>query len=184
MRSSRFILITGMPGSGKTTLAEYFKDSGYNVVTMGDVVRETAFNMGIEPSRANLGRIAEELRIRQGKEAIARICVEKIASKGLERVVIDGIRSLDEVEVFSENKDTVLIAVHASPKTRFLRLSTRGRSDDAAEKEVFRQRDIRELGLGLGNAIAMADQILINEGAFDEFKTAFEELVGRLNENR
>jgi len=173
-----------MPGSGKTTLTEYFKESGYNVVTMGDVVRETAFNMGIEPSRANLGRIAEELRMKQGKEAIARICVEKIASKRLERVVIDGIRSLDEVEVFGENNNIMLIAVHASPETRFQRLSTRGRSDDDAEKEAFRKRDIRELGFGLGDAIAMADRILINEGAFAEFKTAFGELVGRLNENR
>jgi dephospho-CoA kinase len=55
------------------------------------------------------------------------------------------------------------MAVHASPETRFTRLFHRRRSDDAADWEVFHKRDTRELSVGLGNAIAMAEYVVVNE---------------------
>ena len=64
----------------------------------------------------------------------------------------------------------VLIAVHASPEVRFKRLSQRGRSDDPKTFEVFHERDMRELGVGLGNAIAMAQQVLVNDNSMESFK--------------
>jgi len=57
----------------------------------------------------------------------------------------------------------VLVAVHASPRERFRRLKSRGRPDDPTTWEEFVERDMRELELGIGNVIALADVMIVNE---------------------
>ena len=39
MAKRRLLLITGMAGSGKTTLAQLLRHKSYTVFTMGDVIR-------------------------------------------------------------------------------------------------------------------------------------------------
>ncbi|MHA2360535.1 MAG: AAA family ATPase, partial [Candidatus Thorarchaeota archaeon] len=36
----KLIIITGMPGAGKSEIADAFRDAGHPVIVMGDVVRE------------------------------------------------------------------------------------------------------------------------------------------------
>jgi dephospho-CoA kinase len=43
MAQRRLILITGMTGSGKTTLSGIIRETGLKVVTMGDVIRDLAY---------------------------------------------------------------------------------------------------------------------------------------------
>ena len=57
----------------------------------------------------------------------------------------------------------MIVAVHASPRTRFSRLSTRGRRDDPKSWEEFVARDMKELGFGIGDVIALADVMVVNE---------------------
>jgi dephospho-CoA kinase len=44
----------------------------------------------------------------------------------------------------------------------------------------FIQRDERELGWGIGEVIAMADLMIINEGSIDEFREKVEEILLKL----
>lgn len=183
MPRPRLILITGMSGSGKTTLAHYAEEHGYRVITMGDVIRDLAEERGLDPTPRNLGLIAEGIRREGGDAAVARRCVEKLSGWETAYVTVDGIRSLEEVEAFREAfSDVVLVAVHASPRTRFGRLRERGRSDDPRDLEALLERDRRELGFGVGSAIAMADHIVVNEGSLPDLKRAFEGLMERLKE--
>jgi dephospho-CoA kinase len=168
-----------MPGAGKTTLARFSEEFGYDVVAMGDIIRDIASEKGLEPTPQNLGRIAEEIRAREGGAAVALRCVENLKGDESGLVTIDGIRSLEEVDVFRKRYDAVLIAVHASPATRLDRLMKRRRSDDTVNREAFSNRDLRELGFGLGSAIAMADHMIVNEGSIGDLRTAFEELMER-----
>jgi dephospho-CoA kinase len=80
------------------------------------------------------------------------------------------VRSLEEVEEFRKVGDAKIIAVHSSPKTRYERLSRRGRSDDPKSWEEFRERDLRELDVGIGRVISLADEIIINEGTLEDLK--------------
>ena len=41
-------------------------------------------------------------------------------------------------------------------------MSSRGRSDDPATREKFEERDIREIGVGIGESIAIADETIVN----------------------
>lgn len=178
MSRKRLILVTGMPGSGKTSISNFAKEEGFETISMGDIIRYIAIQEGLEPSKRNLGFIAERVRRENGEAAVALRCIKKMSHEESEMVVVDGIRSLEEVEAFREAYGhAVLLAVHASPFTRFTRLKNRGRKDDPVEWDPFRERDKRELGFGLGSAISMADCMIINEGSLPSLKKAFTKFV-------
>lgn len=169
-----------MSGSGKTTLAGLFEGRGHRIITMGDVIRDIASKRGLEPTPDALGSIAKEIRGAGGEAAVAERCIEKLREAPDNRVVVDGIRSMAEVEAFRESFDVALVAVHASPETRYNRLMGRGRTDDPEGWETFQRRDIRELGFSLGWSIALADHMVVNEGTLTDLEQSFESLMGRL----
>ena len=61
------VCLTGMPGAGKSTIADGLKLKGYENVNMGNAVREEAKKRNLEPSRSNLGKLMLELREKNGK---------------------------------------------------------------------------------------------------------------------
>jgi dephospho-CoA kinase len=99
------------------------------------------------------------------------------------KVIVDGIRSLSEVEEFKRHfPKFTLIAIHSSPETRFKRLYHRQRSDDPKNWEIFRERDMRELSVGLGEAIAMAEHLIVNEEDFAVVKGKIRKVLKRVEE--
>jgi dephospho-CoA kinase len=184
MNADKLVIgLTGMPGSGKSLVVKAAKDIGYDVVTMGDVVREETAKHGLEPTPANVGKVMLELRKTHGDKVIAEKCIPKIGQKKNERIIIDGLRSYIEVETFQKClANFVLVTVHASPQIRFQRLSTRDRSDDPKTYEVFHERDMRELGVGIGHAIALAEYVVINDGSIDVLTTRVKETLRSVEE--
>jgi dephospho-CoA kinase len=85
-----------------------------------------------------------------------------------------------EVEALRGSHVVVVVAVHASPKTRYERLAARGRSDDPKSWEEFADRDARELGVGIGDVIALAQEMLINEASFEEMSARLEAVLSRV----
>ena len=183
MDDKLIICLAGMPGSGKSIIVEVAKECGYDIVVMGDVIREEAERRRLEPNPENLGKIMLELRRSEGRAVIAKRCIPKIEKTAKFKVVVDGIRSLSEVEKFKESFPKFsFIAVHASPETRFRRVYRRRRSDDPETWEIFHERDMRELSVGLGNAIAMAEHIIVNEGEMEALKEKVREILRRIEE--
>ncbi len=165
MKGRTVLGLTGMPGAGKGIVREIFQKMGYVVVVMGDAVREESKRRNLEPTPENLGIIMLELRKQEGPAAIAKRCIPKM-EKVKDRIVVEGIRSLREVDEFKKHfPNFTLIAIHASPETRFQRLFQRKRSDDPKEWETFTERDLRELGVGIGATIATSDHMITNEGS-------------------
>jgi len=182
MADKRKILIgtTGMPGAGKDTVREVIQKLGFQVIVMGDEVRSEAKRRGLDITPENLGRIMLEMRRVEGPAAIAKRCIQKIKSMDSPFILVDGIRSLHEVEEFRRIfPDFKVLAVHASPKTRFKRLLRRGREDDPKSWEDFVKRDMRELSVGLGDVIATADYMLVNEGTKGELEENLMRLLKR-----
>ena len=172
MKKKRVIGVAGMPGAGKATVVEVAKELGFGVVVMGDEVREETKRRDLKPTPENVGKVMLELRKEDGPAVVAKRCVSKIEKKRSNVVVVDGIRSLYEIDVFRNCfLKFKLLAVHTSPETRFKRIYKRKRSDDPAKWESFLERDWRELRVGLGSAVASADIMIINEGKKTEFKT-------------
>jgi dephospho-CoA kinase len=179
MSSARLIVaVAGMPGSGKSLVVRTAIESGYAVVVMGDEVREEARRQGASATPENIGRIMLELRRMEGEAVIAKRCIPRIEKTLSRKIIVDGIRSLSEVEEFNRHfRRVVLLAVHSSPETRFRRLYNRQRSDDSKSWTEFRERDLRELSVGLGSAIAMAEYVIVNEDALKDAKNNARELL-------
>ena len=170
--------IAGMPGAGKATFNEMARRNGYAMVVMGDEIREETKRRGLEPTPENIGKIMLQLRAEEGQAVVAKRCIPKIERAKGNIVFVDGIRSLHEAKEFKNHfPNFILIAIHSSPKTRFQRLFRRKRSDDPKGWESFLKRDLRELSVGLGNAIAMADYLIVNEGTKEEFKMKIHETL-------
>lgn len=170
----KIICLTGMPGSGKSVIANIAREMGIPVLVMGDIVREEAEKRGIELTPNNLTKLALQLRSEYGPQIIAQRVVEKVKRLYREHsiILIDGVRSLDEIDYFRKNiknSTVIIIAIHSSPKTRFKRLLCRGRPGDPKSWSEFTLRDRRELEIGIGNVIALADYIIVNESDISEF---------------
>ncbi|MDW0121554.1 MAG: AAA family ATPase [Nitrososphaeraceae archaeon] len=164
MSNKRLIVcLTGMPGAGKSSVASFLKEKGFVVMTMGDVVREEAKRQGLEPTDINLGKMMLKLRQDLGPGAVGHIVLQKLARDGSSNnVVIDGIRSIAEVEVLKKVGHVRLLAIHASQDTRFKHLKERARADAPSSGNEFAGRDKRELSVGLSEAIALANEMISN----------------------
>ena len=177
MKERMILGVTGMPGAGKGIVREVVQEMGYPVVVMGDEIREEVERRNLEPTPENLGKVMLKLRKEEGPAAVAKRCIPKM-EKMKEKVVVDGIRSLHEVEEFKRHfPKFALIAIHASPDTRFWRLFQRRRSDDPECWETFKERDLRELRVGIGSAIATADHMIVNEESKAQLKRKTREVL-------
>ena len=167
LKDTLIIGLTGMPGAGKTTVANYLSQKGIPLLIMGDVVREVAENDGLEPTSDNLAKLMLRLRKRNGPEAVAHLIVNKIKlmkkeDKQLRVVIVDGIRSMAEVQVLRRIGSVKLLAIHGSTLTRYTHVRERGRSDVPSNIGEFDKRDKIEMEVGISNAIALADETISN----------------------
>ncbi len=168
-----------MPGCGKEELLKLASQAGFSVIRMGDMVREEAAKRDISPIDEGIGGMAHREREIHGPDVWARRTLERITS---DRVVIDGVRSLDEIAAFRQafGKGLWIIAIHASPRTRYRRISNRGREDDVLTEEELHVRDLRELRWGLGEVIALADYLIVNEGTLEEFENEVRKVLNEI----
>jgi dephospho-CoA kinase len=175
----RVVGFTGMPGSGKSVAAEVARGLRVPVVRMGDCVWDEVKSRGLPLTDEHVGMVAHEMRMLHGPGIWAERTLEKVRKLGADQVCIDGVRSMAEVAVFHHGlgRDFVLVAIMASPATRHHRLLARQREDEAQGEAALTARDSRELGWGIGDVIALADVVLVNEGV-DE--PQFREQVARL----
>jgi len=174
----KVFVLTGMPGAGKEEFVKIALNDGYSVIRMGDVVRMEAERRNVTMDDRGVGGFASSERQAHGPGIWAERCLPLIGSGS---VVIDGSRSTDEIEVFRSKlgKDVKVVAIHTSPERRFARLRNRGRYDAPHTWQEFEERDRRELGWGLGSLIALADVMIVNEGALEELHAQAKQELGR-----
>jgi dephospho-CoA kinase len=161
------VALTGMPGAGKTTVANYLAQKGIPLLIMGDVVREAAQNDGLEPTSDNLSKLMLRLREKNGPEAIAYLVANKIKTMKRENkefgvVIVDGVRSMAEIHVLRSVGNVKLLAIHGSTLTRYSHIRERARSDVPSNIGEFDKRDKVEMGVGISDAIALADETISN----------------------
>ena len=156
------VCLTGMPGAGKSTIVSKLKEQGYETFNLGDGVRAEAKRQNLDPSGENLGRMMLELREKNGPGAVAELIKDSIQNSSHTIIIIDGIRSIHEINVLKEICTVKLLAVKASAETRFNFLSDRKRSDDPLTREKVEERDNCEIGVGLEEIIELANETIEN----------------------
>lgn len=174
----KLVVTVGLPGSGKDEIVGIGKMLGFHVLKMGDLVRDEVRRRNLPINDKNNARVANEERDRQGPSVWAKKLVPKITET---KTLVDGCRSDAEITVFRHNfGDLTVLGVYASPGTRFERLARRGRGDDSLSMEEFYERDRRELKWGIGNAFALADYMIVNEGPVAELQAKARDILTRV----
>lgn len=163
------ICLTGMPGAGKSTVANSLKDKGFLVITMGDVIREEALRLKLDLNDTNLGKLMVKLREESGPGAVAELVIRKIdpilvssGDRHTSVLIVDGIRSIAEVCVLKCVGHVRILAIHASTDIRFVHLKERRRTDAPLAQSDFMERERRELDVGISEVIALADEVIAN----------------------
>lgn len=148
----------GLPGAGKTTVAEYASTlTGGSYLNTGDMVRRAAAEDGIvDPGSEELSRYASQGREEYGDGFIPQRIVGMILNGDLEveyPIHLDGIRNVSGVNEVREFASTsFLVYVEAEFHRRLQRLRDRGRDGEGDFDEIdLLKRDQRELN-GLGTA--------------------------------
>jgi dephospho-CoA kinase len=177
----RVIGTVGLPGSGKGEAAAVAEELGVPVVTMGDVIRRECRDRELDPATHH-GEIAKALREENGPDAIAQRSLPVIEEElsGEDTVLVDGLRSGVEVERFEEafGDAFTLVSIEAPFELRAERVDDRGRDKSEDEGgESLEERDERELGFGMGEAMDRADAVIENTDSLEAFRRRVRTLI-------
>ena len=161
--------LTGLAASGKGEVSNYLSNKyQFKKLVFSDVIKEEAEKRGLlenknyEEQKYIFSKLGEQLREESGKwDILAERLVEKIKSNKFERSVVDGFRSVEEVNLFKKNFERFyLLFVDADEKIRFLR---RKEQDPTTTIESLRKRDQENIEvIGLGKVMKMADFTIYN----------------------
>ena len=178
----KVVSIVGMAGSGKSEVAKLFRKNGFTIVRFGDVTDEEVKKRDLELNEENERQVRELLRKERGMAAYAKLNLPRIES-GLKNsdVVIDGLYSWEEYAFLKDYYDDgfIVVAVWASPGTRYARLASRASRKLTPEEAVGRDR--AEIGnLNKGGPMAMADFTILNESSLVDLKKEVERIINRL----
>lgn len=178
----KVLIVTGMPGSGKSTAVEIARARGIPIYRMGDAVWAEVRSRGLRLENEVVGKVANEMRKTHGPGIWAERTVEQVRKgRPAQLIIIDGCRSQAEVDVFRKEfgDDLLLVVIEATQRTRFKRLKARARVDDIKTLKDLRARDRREASWGLADMMKVADVRIRNEGTVEELKAAMEGLLER-----
>ncbi|MBI2040581.1 MAG: AAA family ATPase, partial [DPANN group archaeon] len=158
---------------GQSLLTDFTKRTRLNVssIDMGKIIKKRMEEENVPITKESVREFATKIRESLGFDIVAKLCVPAIdeALQAGKTVVIEDIKGLAEAKFFRQQfgDKFVLVAVHAPPHIRFQRAQNREASWDSKQmktKEEFDFRDEKELGWGLGSAVAMADYVIVNDG--------------------
>ena len=178
----KVVSIVGMTGSGKSEVSRVFEQKGFTRVRFGDVTDEEIKKRGLELNEENERSVRELLRQEHGMAAYARLNLPRIDA-ALERsdVVIDGLYSWEEYTFLKTyyGEDFWVVAVWASPRTRYRRLTTRPERPLTLEEATERDR-VEIENINKGGPIAMADFTLINQSSLEDLRQETERIITKL----
>ena len=178
----KVVSIVGMAGSGKSEAARLFQENGFTTVRFGDMTDEEVKKRGLELNEENERHIRELLRREHGMAAYARLNLSRIDSALKHSdVVIDGLYSWEEHTFLKTHyaEDFYVVAVWASPRTRYSRLTNRLSRKLPPEEAASRDRAEIE-HINKGGPIAMADFTVINESSLTDLKKVVKRIISRL----
>lgn len=175
------IILSGMIGAGKTTVANYLKEKhNYSHKSYVDLVFIPILKeRNLEICRSNLQDLGEELVSKYGLRGLARLILPFI--KDDENIVIDDIRNL---EVFDElnkslSQHTILIFIKTDINNRVPRLKIR---DGLQSKQELIEVEARTTEIHIGEIESEASYIINNNSSLKTLYCKIDDIVKQLEE--
>lgn len=170
--------ITGPSCSGKTTLCNYIEDYGYKqIIHASSIVKE---RYRLKETELSILEFAKKELNTLGSQTFANDFLkyaEYLNSD--EPIIIEGLRSEDELLIFKENYNEVYcIGIYADSKIRFERNKKREGREPIKNFKDFILKDMVEYSFGVPILMSEYCEILIiNENRIEEFHSCIESEV-------
>jgi dephospho-CoA kinase len=181
---ARLLALVGMPGAGKSMLAQYVQAAGFPQFRFGSITMDELRRRGWEVTPANEKTVREEIRAVEGMDAYARralpIILEMLAAH--RSAIIDGLYSFSEWKTLKAEFGAalVVVAVACDRRLRYARLATRAERPLTLQEAEW--RDITEIEtLEKGGPIAIADYTILNNDECDVAIAALDGILSALN---
>ena len=178
----KVVAVVGMAGAGKSEVARAFEKNGFTRIRFGAITDEEIEKRNLELNEENERAVREFLREKYGMAVYAQLSLPRIdETSKFSDIVIDGLYSWEEYIFLKKyyGEGLYLVAVWASPKTRYDRLT--GRSDRRLTLEEAANRDKAEIeNLNKGGPIAIADFTVINESSVKNLRAEVKRIISVL----
>ena len=175
------LILIGLPGSGKTTAADFLASQKIPVVRMGQITDEVMRNGKIRFSEINENYIRQSLRKQYGDDIYARLTSPTIKKLFLTHkvVAVDGLRTESEYHLYLKLfKNLRLIFIDSDTKWRYERLMKR--LVRSMSKIEAAKRDKWEKEIGLAKLKKRADYLITNNKSKKELETAMRAILASL----
>lgn len=179
--------LTGRIAGGKGVASDFFKENGFEYLSLSNEVREEAKKRNLPLERKALQDLGNLMRKEKGSAALAKKIIKKINNK--KNYVVDGIRNSGEVEELKKvfKSKFILISVDADLKIRWRNAQNRAKESDPKSFEEFLEADKRDFeensdnGQQVKKCMSMADYNLLNNGTIQELREQLELVYKQLN---
>ncbi len=175
-----FILV-GLQLSGKSSHGHRLREEeNIPMVETGHAVYHELKRQNLEVNHKNTTKVILSL-LSKNPTAFTQTILdyEKDKYEPSSILILNGVKSPAEIQYTKERfgkENVIVLGFHACQRTRFNRVNNPDRftvsgnflektqeDQDLAKWENFVSRDIREIGLGIGNALATANEIIVTE---------------------
>jgi dephospho-CoA kinase len=178
------ICLTGMPGSGKTTVADMLKEHGFTIVELSSQLTQLMSIFGIPFNMKNRVELAVSLKETFGRDILAKLSEEDVKrAKG--DVVISGVRSSIELRcIRSQGSNVYAVALQVPTLVRFNRLKKRKGGFEIKNYRELEFRDRSDAAMGMSKVIRAADYTLLNTGTVKQLGSSVEGMLRKIRARR
>ena len=177
------LIIVGMAGSGKSSVAQHLQKKGWRVIRFGAITIDEVKSRALPVNEANEKSVREELRAKHGMDAYARLSLPEIKeSLSNSSTILDGLYSWSEYKFLKKRfgKQMQVIAIFTPRSVRYDRLARR--PERPLTFKEAEQRDFAEIdNVEKGGPIAMADYTIINDGTEKDLCRVLDRLLSTLD---
>jgi len=154
------IIITGLPGSGKSYAAEVInKKFNAAIVRTGDIVREEIKKRGLDYNPKTDAFVAHWFHTGGREKLLVKRVWKRIKKSRKKIIIIDGLRSDKQLKLLEKVTKTkaIIISVIASFEVRAKRELKRGRFGEEGTMEYLKTREKLENSHGIMGLIKKSD---------------------------
>jgi len=176
--------LIGSNGAGKSTACTFFKNKGFRVFSLSNVIREICDQTGLEKTRENLIATANQLKQTEGDGVLAKKALDFTKADTTTPIVFDSIRNESECQILRENGVT-LIGIDAPIEIRWKRTQSRNDTTDNVDFETFKRFDDIEMsgkstGQNIQKALDYCTYRLVNDRDEHSLHVQLDEILTHL----
>lgn len=179
----KIIVFTGLMASGKGTACSFYIDKyGARMFRYSTMLRDILDRLYLPHDRENIQDLSTMLRARFGQDLMAKVIAHDVERSDASFIVVDGARRLEDIEYLRKVGGFHLVALVASPETRFQRITSRDENSDDHRKtwEQFLKEEQAESEAMVPQLMARADVQIDNNGDRGSLEKKLEEIYAKI----